>query len=56
VGAGADRIVAEAFRLLDDPHALALMSKAHDSFGDGYAAERIARRMLANLPARQTIA
>jgi UDP-N-acetylglucosamine 2-epimerase (non-hydrolysing) len=35
------RILTEASRLLDDPEHYALMSTAHNPYGDGHAAERI---------------
>ena len=41
VGTDANRIVAEAERLLDDPVAYAAMAQAHNPFGDGHARERI---------------
>jgi UDP-N-acetylglucosamine 2-epimerase (non-hydrolysing) len=41
VGTDADRIVAETFRLLDDPTAYDEMARAHNPFGDGRAAARI---------------
>ena len=41
VGTDADRIVAQATRLLDDPEAYAAMARAHNPFGDGRAVERI---------------
>jgi len=41
VGTDADRIVAEAERLLDDPAAYAAMARAHNPFGDGHSAARI---------------
>ena len=41
VGTDADRIVAEACRLLDDEGAYAEMARAHNPFGDGKSAERI---------------
>jgi UDP-N-acetylglucosamine 2-epimerase (non-hydrolysing) len=41
VGTDADRIVAEAERLLDDPAAYAAMARAHNPFGDGRSAARI---------------
>jgi UDP-N-acetylglucosamine 2-epimerase (non-hydrolysing) len=41
VGTDADRIVAEAERLLDDPAAYAAMARAHNPFGDGQSAARI---------------
>jgi len=44
----ADRlIVQEANRLLDDPAAYASMARASNPFGDGHAAERIVRALLA---------
>ncbi len=45
VGTDPERIVAEAERLLADPAAYRAMSKAHNPFGDGRAAERIARAL-----------
>ena len=42
VGTDADRIVAEAERLLDDPDSYAAMARAHNPFGDGQSAARIA--------------
>ena len=42
VGTARDRIVGEAERLLHDPDAYAAMSRAHNPYGDGHAAERIA--------------
>ena len=41
VGTDADRIVAEAEHLLDDPEAYAAMARAHNPFGDGSSAARI---------------
>ncbi len=41
VGTSADRIVAEAERLLDDPAAYEAMARAHNPFGDGQATARI---------------
>ncbi len=41
VGTDADRIVAEAERLLDDPTAYEAMARAHNPFGDGKATGRI---------------
>jgi UDP-N-acetylglucosamine 2-epimerase (non-hydrolysing) len=41
VGTNADRIVAEATRLLDDPAAYEAMARAHNPFGDGRASKRI---------------
>ena len=48
VGTDAQRIVAETCRLLDDPAAYASMSRAHNPFGDGHSAARIAE-LLANV-------
>jgi UDP-N-acetylglucosamine 2-epimerase (non-hydrolysing) len=42
VGTDADRIVEEVSRLLDDREAHAAMARAHNPFGDGHAAARIA--------------
>ena len=42
VGTDADRIVAETVRLLDDEAAYAQMARAHNPFGDGRSAARIA--------------
>jgi UDP-N-acetylglucosamine 2-epimerase (non-hydrolysing) len=42
VGTDADRIVAEAARLLDEEAAYAAMARAHNPFGDGRSAARIA--------------
>jgi len=41
VGTDADRIVAEATRLLDDRAAYEAMARAHNPFGDGKSAGRI---------------
>lgn len=41
VGTDADKLVARAGRLLDDPAAYAAMSTAHNPYGDGRAADRI---------------
>ena len=41
VGTDKDRIIAETMRLLDDPTEYARMSRAHNPYGDGHAAERI---------------
>lgn len=43
VGTNSARITQEVSRLLDDPAAYESMSKAHNPYGDGKAAERIAR-------------
>jgi UDP-N-acetylglucosamine 2-epimerase (non-hydrolysing) len=45
VGTDRDAIVREASRLLDDPEAYRAMSQAHNPYGDGLAAERIADRL-----------
>ena len=42
VGTDRARIVAEAARLLDDDQAHAAMARAHNPYGDGRAAARIA--------------
>ncbi len=42
IGADEDRIVSEIFTLLDDKAAYAAMAHAHNPYGDGHAAERIA--------------
>jgi UDP-N-acetylglucosamine 2-epimerase (non-hydrolysing) len=42
VGTDEARIVSETFRLLDDRTAYATMARAHNPFGDGHAAARIA--------------
>ena len=42
VGSNADRIVSEISTLLDDKAAYAAMARAHNPFGDGQAAARIA--------------
>ena len=46
VGTDRARIVAEARRLLDDPHEHATMAQAPNPFGDGRAAERIVGSLL----------
>lgn len=45
VGTERLRIEAEANRLLDDPVAYEEMSRAHNPYGDGHAAERIVKRI-----------
>jgi UDP-N-acetylglucosamine 2-epimerase (non-hydrolysing) len=45
VGTDREAIVREASRLLDDPAAYEAMSRAHNPYGDGRAAERIAARL-----------
>jgi len=42
VGTDTARIVGEAIRLLDDGDAYRAMSRAHNPYGDGAAARRIA--------------
>jgi UDP-N-acetylglucosamine 2-epimerase (non-hydrolysing) len=49
VGTDRDAIVREAARLLSDPDARAAMARAHNPYGDGHAAERIAAACLAFL-------
>lgn len=48
VGTDANRIIIETTRLLDDPDAYAAMSCAHNPYGDGKAASRIAERLLSS--------
>lgn len=43
VGTDADRIVSEISTLIDDKAAYSAMARAHNPFGDGHAAARIAR-------------
>ncbi|MGN6270694.1 MAG: non-hydrolyzing UDP-N-acetylglucosamine 2-epimerase [Sphingomonas sp.] len=43
IGSLEDRIVSEIFTLLDDKQAWTAMARAHNPFGDGQAAARIAR-------------
>lgn len=43
VGTNKDKIVSEVFRLLDNPTAYSQMSKAHNPYGDGLAAQRIVK-------------
>jgi UDP-N-acetylglucosamine 2-epimerase (non-hydrolysing) len=42
IGADEERIVAETGTLLDDDAAYAMMARAHNPYGDGHAAARIA--------------
>ena len=42
VGTDPDTIVAEVTRLLDNPEAYRVMARAHNPFGDGASAQRIA--------------
>ncbi len=51
VGACAERIQAEASRLLDDDAAYRAMTRAHNPYGDGRAATRIAALVAAHLGA-----
>ena len=50
VGTDADRIVAEANSLLDDPAAYEAMARAHNPFGDGHEVERIVELLAAQTP------
>jgi UDP-N-acetylglucosamine 2-epimerase (non-hydrolysing) len=43
IGTDEDRIVSEIFTLLDDKAAYAAMAHAHNPYGDGHAAEQIAK-------------
>jgi UDP-N-acetylglucosamine 2-epimerase (non-hydrolysing) len=43
VGTQADRIISNTFSLLDDRQAYQAMARAHNPFGDGTAAMKIAR-------------
>jgi UDP-N-acetylglucosamine 2-epimerase (non-hydrolysing) len=54
VGSDRAKIVAECSRLLDDPTAYDLMSRAHNPYGDGNAAARIAD-WIAALPRPQSL-
>jgi UDP-N-acetylglucosamine 2-epimerase (non-hydrolysing) len=49
VGTDPDRIVSEAFRLLDDDTHYKRMSRAHNPFGDGNASKRICRILKAEM-------
>lgn len=49
VGTDAERIVSEAQQLLDDPVQYQTMSRAHNPYGDGLAARRIADLLQPNL-------
>ena len=51
VGTDPARIVSEATRLLDSPAAYEEMARAHNPYGDGRAAARIAARLLDADPA-----
>jgi UDP-N-acetylglucosamine 2-epimerase (non-hydrolysing) len=46
VGTDTERIVAETFRLLDDPEVYAAMARPVNPYGDGRAAERIVEALL----------
>ena len=46
VGTNSSLIVSETFRLLDDEYAYSAMSRIDNPYGDGHAAERIARIIL----------
>ena len=50
IGTGEDRIVSEIFTLLDDTAAYAAMARAHNPFGDGRAAARIAEIIAKGFP------
>lgn len=50
VGSDTDLIVAEAARLLDDDATYAAMAHAHNPYGDGQAAARIARILAGETP------
>ncbi|MEK7412360.1 MAG: UDP-N-acetylglucosamine 2-epimerase (non-hydrolyzing) [Planctomycetota bacterium] len=45
VGTDEERIVSESNRLLDDPAAWQAMTRAHNPYGDGHAAERIIQEL-----------
>ncbi|MES3101266.1 non-hydrolyzing UDP-N-acetylglucosamine 2-epimerase [Sphingomonas faeni] len=49
IGTDEDRIVSEIFTLLDDPAVYAAMAFAHNPFGDGHAAARIAETIAETL-------
>ncbi|MEE4206588.1 MAG: UDP-N-acetylglucosamine 2-epimerase (non-hydrolyzing) [Erythrobacter sp.] len=56
VGTDTDRIVTEAARLLDDRQAYEAMARAHNPYGDGTAANRIARIIAAAHPGEKAAA
>lgn len=45
VGTNAERIVSEVARLLDQPAEYEVMARSHNPYGDGFAADRIAREV-----------
>lgn len=45
VGTNKEKIVSEVFQLLDNPEAYSKMSKAHNPYGDGLAAQRIVKKL-----------
>lgn len=47
VGTDKDRITSEVFHLLDSPEAYSQMSRAHNPYGDGLAAQRIVKLLKA---------
>lgn len=47
VGTDQDKIVSEVFQLLYNPEAYSKMSKSHNPYGDGLAAQRIVRKLKA---------
>ena len=47
VGTDKNKIVSEVFQLLDSPASYAKMSKAHNPYGDGLAAQRIVKSLKA---------
>ena len=51
IGTDEDRIVSEIFTLLDDKAAYSAMARAHNPFGDGHAAARIAGIIAQNVAA-----
>lgn len=52
IGTEAERLLAEASRLLDDKAAYAAMARAHNPYGDGRACARILAALESGLPAR----
>jgi UDP-N-acetylglucosamine 2-epimerase (non-hydrolysing) len=49
VGTNASTIISETERLLDSPHYYNAMSRAHNPYGDGHSAKRIAEVILGSL-------